>query len=171
MARGLQSASLWVPFWALRNRSTAAILQSTAYNAERRDDGGLLRITGELAWNGELPSDLLLGLREQGVPHDFVIQDTFGIGPDRRGYWRPGMDVPRTWFALDDSGLRSRVSEVLSVRVSCHSPPVAESNEADTFLVPDLLAFPDPRAAHAERLRLELQGRSTRPSYRRRPKL
>jgi hypothetical protein len=150
-------AIVLVPMWALRIRSMAELLQSTANGDERFEDRGLLHLAGQIAWNGELPTALVLGLHEQGVPYDFFIESESAPGIDQRGYWRPGMHEPRTWSEVDGEAFVwvSSVRRVLGATGTtdeCLRAMVATLDEAEP-VVPDLRAFPDPRATRAEDLR------------------
>jgi len=160
---GTHYASLWVPQWTLRNRPMAQILRSTAEEADGwLEDCGLLRMTGQIAWSGELPRALVLALRDQGVPYDFVIESESGRTPDQRGYWRPGMEEPRMWLDLDGKPVVwvSSDGAVLCARGTWSERPAlaaVKADEAEPIVVPDLRTFPDPRAGRAANLRSEIQ--------------
>jgi hypothetical protein len=141
----------------------AQILRSAAEEADWwPEDCGLLRVTGQIAWSGELPRALILALREQGVPYDFVIESESGRTPDQRGYWRPGMEEPRMWLDLDGKPVVwvSGDGAVLCARGTWSERPALATvmaDEAEPIVVPDLRTFPDPRAGRAANLRSEIQ--------------
>src|SRR6266702_1581997 len=169
---GTQYASVLVPTWVLRAPSVVDLLQSKAGSgAETSEDQGLLRLAWQIAWNGELHA-LVLALHEHEIPYDFFIENGSGLGIDQRGYWRPGMDEPHIWSEIDGNAFVwvSSVREVCSARGTAGQRLRAVAVKLDEAepVVPDLRAFPDPRARRAEDLRSVVDGRSAMRSTRRR---
>src|SRR3984893_5429166 len=117
---GAHYANVLVPTWALRILPVADVLQSTGRADESHEDDGLFRLGGEIATGGYLPSRLVRALHEHEVPYDFFIEHGSGLGFDQRGYWRPGMDEPRTWSEIDGNAFvwGSCVRGVLGARGS-----------------------------------------------------
>lgn len=172
---GAHYANVFVPTWALRILPVADVLQSTGRADESYEDDGLFRLGGEIATGGYLPSRLVRSLHEHEIPYDFFIEHESRRGLDQRGYWRPGMDEPRTWSVIDGHAFVwvSCVRDVLGGRGTPGQRlrvVAAQLDEAEPT-VPDLRAFPDPRARRADDLRSGVDGRFAMRSPRRRFRL
>ncbi len=167
-------ANVAMPTWGLGIAHVADVVQFIGRSNETREEHGLLRIAGDFAPAGSLPSELVQALHGHEVPYDFFIEHVSGLRMDQRGYWRPGMDEPRTWFEIDGLAFvwvslirgtlaRGTVGQSLQA-------VAAQLDEAEPA-VPDLRAFPHPRLKRADDLRSGIHLSSVMSSLRRRLKL
>ena len=135
---GRHYARITVPSWGLDIpdvgpllREVEALVRNEGAAGEIHQQGEIMDLAGRFGQDGDFPPGLESALQANEVPYDFFITDGAGLGMDAKGYWRPGMEVPRTW--LDKAAVP----------------------------VPELSSYPDPRLARAKRLRSFMHKRST----------